>query len=287
MPLPPGAVARARSSRRDGDGGDERAARSCRTCAPPRSCAWSFVIGARRKRLDLAADLARWWISAPRRRRAAAVRYLPKLTPGGAANLLAGLRRVGAAVAPRGVHPRRRRPHRERPACSTASARSSDADDDDTLVDVSVPARATRVSPTPRPAASPPPPPASSNVAATRPRTTAGPRRSTTRPPASSPDPRGTLSGTSRLRVVSCRGHRTRARLSSTELTLHEITAVFSRRASTRGRIHPPRRMPNHPPRRRRRHSMVSGCARVDASDGVWTNAELVVEPRGIGPVAL
>ena len=255
------------------------------------------------KRLDLAADLCALvdlgTADAGGVRDACMIDYLPKLTPGGAANLLAGLRRaVGAAVAPLEVFTlgdvvlianAPRMLHRLR-------ALSSDADDDDTLVDVSVPdarhdARLAHAATHRRVAAA--------TARLLERRRDAPAHHSWTEAlddPSFARVPAPTLAGLclGYPRVYAWYpaediAHAAR-RLSSTELTLHEITAVFLGGARRRvcGFTVPADAQSSSP-------SLSSSIqkwfremrARVDASDGVWTNAELVVEPRGIGPVAL
>ena len=218
------------------------------------------------KRLDLAADLCALvdlgTADAGGVRDACMIDYLPKLTPGGAANLLAGLRRaVGAAVAPLEVFTlgdvvlianAPRMLHRLR-------ALSSDADDDDTLVDVSVPdarhdARLAHAATHRRVAAA--------TARLLERRRDAPAHHSWTEAlddPSFARVPAPTLAGLclGYPRVYAWYpaediAHAAR-RLSSTELTLHEITAVFlgGERRRVCGSRSP--RMPNHPPRRCRR----------------------------------
>ena len=255
------------------------------------------------KRLDLAADLCALvdlgTADAGGVRDACMIDYLPKLTPGGAANLLAGLRRaIGAAVAPLEVFTlgdvvlianAPRMLHRLR-------ALSSDADDDDTLVDVSVPdarhdARLAHAATHRRVA-----------TAAARlleRRRDAPAHHSWTEAlddPSFACVPAPTLAGLclGYPRVYAWYpaediAHAAR-RLSSTELTLHEITAVFlgGKRRRVCGFTVPADAQSSSPSSSSSIQKWFREMrARVDASDGVWTNAELVVEPRGIGPVAL
>ena len=253
------------------------------------------------KRLDLAADLCALvdlgTADAGGVRDACMIDYLPKLTPDGAANLLAGLRRaVGAAVAPLEVFtlgdvvlvanaPRMLR---------RLVALSSDADDHHTLVDVSAPdarddARAAHAATLRRVAA------AAARLLDRRREPTSSWTEalddpSFARVPA--PTLAGLCLGYPRVYAwypAEDIAHAAR-RLSSTDLTLHEVTAVFlgGERRRVCGFTVPADAGSTSPSTTASiREWFREMRARADASEGVWTNARLVVEPRGMGPVAL
>ena len=258
------------------------------------------------KRLDLAADLCALvdlgTADAGGVRDACMIDYLPTLTPDGAANLLAGLRRaVGAAVAPLEVFtlgdvvlvanaPRMLR---------RLVALSSDADHHHTLVDVSAPdarddARAAHAATLRRVVA------AAARLLDRRRDAPAGPGPSSWTEALDDPSfarvPAPTLAGLclGYPRVYAWYpaediAHAAR-RLSSTDLTLHEVTAVFlgGERRRVCGFTVPADAGSNSPSTTSSiREWFREMRARADASEGVWTNARLVVEPRGIGPVAL